>query len=263
MGKIANAATALLRARLQRRQLLNWPTDTQPKNFTEAYAVQAAFVEQLVAHYGGRPIGYKIACTNEAAQRALNVDAPFSGRLLSQFVYNSPAQLNTNDFFIRVIEPEYGVELAHDLPPKPTPYTRQEVAEAVAAIMPAIEIVDSRFEPWTTIGAMSLIADQAAHAAWVIGEPVTDWHDLDLAMEEIRLWVNGELNQTGHGQVVLGHPFNSLTWLVNTLSHKGQGLQAGDVVTTGICVDKLYYAQPGDVIKADFGPVGSVEVVFG
>ncbi|MCB0211419.1 MAG: fumarylacetoacetate hydrolase family protein [Anaerolineae bacterium] len=262
MNKIAKAAAYLMQARLTPQRLLNWTDDTRPDNFIEAYAVQDAFVEQLLAHYGGRTVGYKIACTNEAAQRDLHVDGPFSGRLLSNFVYDSPAQLYADDFFIRVIEPEYGVELGQDLPPRSTPYSRQEVADAVGAIMPAIEIVDSRFEPWTTIGAISLIADQAVHGAWVIGERVTNWRDFDLATQEISLWVDGALNQTGSGAAVLGHPFNSLTWLVNALSAKGQGLKTGDLVTTGICVDKIYYANPGEVVKADFGPIGSVTVSF-
>lgn len=263
MNKSNKAADLLLQARLNRRQLSKLPDDSLPATLAEAYAIQEALTRRLLAHYGGQQAGYKIACTNEAAQRFLNLDGPFHGPLLSALIHRSSAQLPATDFSMRAIEPEFGFEMAQSLPPRGEAYTREEVTAAVGALLPAIEIVDSRYEAWTTIGAACLIADQAAHGAWVSGERVADWRALDLAAHEARLFINGALNQTGRGAVVLGHPLNALTWLANALREQGRGLKAGDLITTGVCVDEIYEAQPGDVIKADFGVLGVVEVEFG
>lgn len=52
-----------------------------------------------------------------------------------------------------------------------------------------------------------------------------------------------------------------LTWLANILSRHGQGLKAGDFITTGITTE-VYMGQAGDQIVADFGPLGSAELSF-
>jgi 2-keto-4-pentenoate hydratase len=90
---------------------------------------------------------------------------------------------------------------------------------------------------------------------------LTDWKAIDLARQAVRLEINGEVKGTGSGAVVLGHPLNALTWLVNALNARGGGLRAGDYVTTGVTTD-IYLAERGDRVRADFGSVGFVEVTF-
>jgi 2-keto-4-pentenoate hydratase len=52
-----------------------------------------------------------------------------------------------------------------------------------------------------------------------------------------------------------------LHWLANALSARGIGLEAGQYVTTGVTTE-VYWAERGDRITADFGPVGAVELEF-
>jgi 2-keto-4-pentenoate hydratase len=237
------------------------PDAVRPRSAGEAYDCQDGVVEQLLDHYGGRMIGYKIACTNVIAQRQLSVDAPFFGRLLSAFCFDSPARVDSGQFFMRVVEAEFGFRMARDLPPVSAPRSRDEVADAVEGVIPAIEIVDSRFDDWTTIGAPSLIADNACNAAWVPGPVLTDWRGIDLAAQPVKVWVNGGLERQGSGSAVLGHPLNALHWLVNTLGSRGLGLQSGQYVTTGVTTE-VYMAELGDRIRADFGAVGTAELEF-
>jgi len=262
MDKITTAADLLLKVRTSRQRIKSLPDDCLPANLVEAYDVQDALTEGLLSLYGGQQVGYKIACTNAAAQQFLGLDGPFHGPLLSALVYQSPVQLKADDFFMCVIEPEFGFEMGQDLPPTGTAYNREQVTAAVRAVLPAIEIVESRYTGWTTAGAVNLIADQAVHGAWVVGEATTRWKDLDLAGHQMRLFVNGDLNQAGNGSVVLGHPLTALTWLANALNERGRGLEAGQYVTTGVCVDEVYFANAGDVIRADFGSLGFVEVTL-
>lgn len=254
-------AQLLCDARTKQVRLAELPETVRPKTPEEAYRCQDLLVQGLLDHYGGIGIGYKIACTNVTAQRQLNVDGPFHGRMMSAFCFDSPARIATDQFFMRVVEAEFAFRMARDLPPVLGERSNEEVAAAVDGVLPGIEIVDSRFDDWTGIGALSLIADNACHAAWVKGSLLKDWRGIDLAAQTVRLTVNGNLHREGSGRAVLGHPLNALAWLANQLSSQGRGLRAGQYVTTGVTME-VYMGQPGDRIEADFGPLGLVELAF-
>jgi 2-keto-4-pentenoate hydratase len=256
---IPSVAQLLSQSRIRHSRLAELPAGVRPQSPDEAYQCQQSVVAHLLDHYGGRTVGYKVACTNLTAQRQLHVDQPFSGRLLSAFCSDSPAVLDASQFFMRVIEAEFGFQMACDLPPGA--WSRDEIAAAVEGVLPGIEVVDSRFESWTTIGAPSLIADNACNAAYVRGSLIRDWRSLDLAAQAVRVTVNGELVREGRGSAVLGHPLAALEWLVSHLSGRGLGLEAGQYVTTGVTTE-VYFAEPGDRVLADFGDVGRVELTF-
>ncbi|MFO0802032.1 MAG: fumarylacetoacetate hydrolase family protein [Gemmataceae bacterium] len=242
--------------RRSRRVVEKLATDVLPPSQEEAYRIQAMLVERLAADAGGHTIGYKIAATNDMAQKQLNVTAPFCGRLLSHSTHPSGVTLPAAGFTHRIIEPEFGFLVGIDVPPSDVPYTKDTIAPFIAAVIPAIEVVDHRFADWTQVGAPSLIADNAIHGAWVEGEPHTDWRNVDLAAHATKLVVNGETVRNGSGAAVLGHPLNVVAWLANV-----RPLRAGDKITTGTTT-AVYFATPGDRITADFGAFGRAEVNF-
>ena len=258
---IHRGAQLLSQARIQHVRLAELPELARPQTTDEAYRCQADVVRQLVDHYGGSVIGYKIACTNTIAQRQLHVGEPFFGNLMSSFCFDSPARVTADQFFMRVVEAEFGFRMARDLPPLSRPRERDEVAAAVEGVIAGIEIVDSRFDSWTTIGAFSLIADNACNAAWVKGALLENWRGIDLAEQAVKVAVNGKLVREGSGSAVLGHPLNALEWLANSLNSRGVGLTAGQYITTGVTTE-VYMAERGDRITADFGAVGIAELVF-
>ena len=94
-------------------------------------------------------------------------------------IRREPGRLRASDFFMRVMEAEFGFQMARDLPPIGHSRTREEVAEAVEGVMAGIEVVDSRYDSWTTVGTTSLIADNACHGAWIRGALVRDWREID------------------------------------------------------------------------------------
>lgn len=236
------------------------PADVVPRTLSEGYAVQEQLVGKLLAHHGGKPIGYKIACTSELAQKALGVDGPFFGVLLSYSSHRSGAKLRAADFTVRCTEAEFAFEMADDVPAGPT-YTAESIQPFIATTLPSIEIVDHRYHNWQTVGAPSLLADNAIHGAWVVGEPYSEWRNLDLATHPVVLTINGQRTLTGSGAAVLGNPLSVVAWLANELPKFGRRLRRGDQITTGVTTD-IYLAQPGDRLTADFGPIGRVEMTF-
>ncbi len=261
MDRNAKAADLLIESRLKMKRWERLPEDCRPQTPAEGYKVQDLLVERLISSYGGHPVGYKIACTNKSAQELVGLNEPFYGRLLSASVYQNPARVNADNFFMRVIEPEFGFEMKADLPPEGAPFEPEVVADAVGAVLPAIEIVDSRYTDWTTMDGPSLIADNGCHGAWVQGESLNDWKAYDLPALEVRLIANGEVVRAGRGDMIMGHPLNALTWLANRLGRLGRGLKAGDLVSTGTCAE-IYHAEAGERIRGEFGPVGSIELNF-
>lgn len=256
------ASELLAQARTGMKRMADLPEAVKPQTLEAAYDVQDGLIPLLLAHFGGGTVGYKIACTNEIAQKQLHVPHPFFGRMLAGTTQDSPGELQASEFFMMVMEAEFAFQMAKDLPATGVDWTREQVADAVLGVMAGIEVVDSRYDSWTTMGAPSLIADNACHGAWIHGPLVTDWRGIDLAAQKVRLVINGKLKDEGSGAAVLGHPLNALTWLANALNARGLGLKAGDCITTGVTTD-IYLASAGDRVEADFGPVGHVELTIG
>jgi 2-keto-4-pentenoate hydratase len=229
---------------------------------SEAYGLQA-----LGQARGGKtPMGYKLGATSRKAQEFLQLSGPFYGRLYAQDCYQDGARLRAGDFIFRLIEPEFALVLARDLPARAQAYDEAEVAAAVARVCPAFEIVTSAYgaPAWTSAGAPALIADNGAHGAIILGQGRGNW-DLaglrGLAEVEARLWVDGREIGAGRGENAMGGPLTALTWLANALRGVGSGLRAGEVVSTGV-VTPFLELQAGQSAQADFGSLGKLGFSF-
>ena len=151
------------------------------------------------------------------------------------------------------------MRLARDLPADGAPYDRESVAGAVAACMAAIEIVDSRNADFAEVDAALLIADNAMNAGCVVGKSVERWRGLDLAALVGRMIVNGEIVGEGSGADVLGHPFEALAWLANSLVERGRMLKAGEIVLTGSMVATCWL-EPGDEMTTVIDGLGEARL---
>ena len=255
----AQAAAAMLHeAWTNGTKLAALPEPVRPRTRVEGYAVQAALARQA----GGALYGWKIAGTNAAGRRHINVAAPLAGRVLAQCVLAAGAPASLAGTVLRVAEPEFAFRMARDLPPRAAPYTAREAADAVASLHPAIEIPDTRFADVVSAGEAQLIADLACGHQFRLGPPAPPtWRGLDLAAHRLSAAIGDGPPASGEGRNVLGDPRAALAWLVNELSGLGITLRAGDVVTTGVATVPLAVA-PGDVLRADFGELGRVTLGF-
>ena len=258
---VEQAATFLADMRFEMRKVDALPEHIRPTDLTAAYRTQERMVGQLLAKRGGSAIGYKVACTSALAREQLRVPHPLFGQLLSSSTFISPVSLSANGFTVRTIEPEFGFQMAADVPESALPYTAATVAAFVGAAFPSIEIVDHRFNDWSLAGAPSIAADNAIHGAWVHGAPFANWRALDLATHEAVLTVNDSIVRRGTGAAVLDHPLNVIAWLANELPKYGKRLRHGDYITTGVVCD-VYPAQKGDRLIADFGALGQARLSF-
>ena len=257
MSATEAAARLLLNARGDHRRLPELPGDCRPADDASGYAIQDMVVDSLAVERAG----FKIGCTSDEACRIMNADGPFAGTLFAATTVPSPAELSAGAFHMRGLEGEFAFELAEDLPPRGAPYAADDIPSAIACLYPAIEIVDSRFQDWLSVGIPSVIADNAVHGALVLGAPVTGWQSTDLSHVGARMRVNGEEVRSGTGADVMGHPLNALAWIANHRAAAG-GLRAGEIVTTGTLTG-IVFVEAGDRAVADFGELGAAELKFG
>lgn len=237
------------------------PEPDRLSDLARGYAVQDA-LDALIRARGAQPIGWKIGGTNAAARQRLGLGEPFFGRLYDAVTEASPAAFPALPGFFRVLEAEIGLRLARDLPPEEAPFDAGRIAAATAALLPAIEIVGSRLEPWAEAGAPFIAADNGAHGCWIHGPALEDWSGFDPMEGEVTLSVEGGEEVTGAGRNVDGGPFGAAAWLANALAARGLGLRAGDYVTTGTVTTPVPVGA-GQVARADFGRLGVVEVRIG
>ncbi len=240
-----------------RKQIDALPAACRPHSIEAAYAIQ----DGLVASAGLPIAGYKIGATNAQVQARFGVDGPFSGRVFKDFVSPSPARVKANQVNFYAIEAEFDFVMGRALDPGGAPFTRDDVAAAVASVHPAIEVPDSRYADWLSMKAEDLIADNAIGCLLCLGAPAADGLAHDLAGQAVVVRVNGEVVSEGSGSNVLGDPWNVLVWLANHLSARGEALEAGHVVTTGSAA-AVVQCEPGDTVTADFGPIGTAAVHF-
>lgn len=259
----ATETARLIWAHWQTGQVLSaLPDACRPVTSAQGYAAQA----QLPLVSGRQVVGWKIAATSANGQAHINVSGPLAGRLLSGQVFESGATVPSAGNRMRVAEPEFAFAMAQDLPPQAEPYTQQQVMNAVAHLHPALEVPDSRMEPFTAAGEAQLLADNACARHFVLGPAAPDvWRDLDLSTYPVQAQVQHgkqlKYTRDGTGGNVLGDPRIALTWLANQLSALGITLQKGHVVTTGTCMVPLELL-PGDSASADFGALGRVNMIF-
>jgi 2-keto-4-pentenoate hydratase len=259
-ARIERAAGFLLEEHAAKRRFGPIPSEFAPGSIEEAYAVQDAFVG-LKARTCGRRIGWKIALTTPQMQRLVGVGTPIAGAMHEAQLLRSPATASVASYGRLIVEFEICVEVGDDIPPRAHPYTSEEVADAVAAVMPALEIADDRNADYATIAArgLDLIADNAWNEGAVLGAPLRDWRALDLAALRGSATINGQVVGEGRGTDAMGHPLNVVAWMANNLSGRGKTLEKGDIVITGSLVTSKFPAA-GDRIRFDAGVLGAVSL---
>lgn len=189
----------------------------------EAYATQREFVALRTAK--SPIVGYKVGLTSQAMQVQCGLDAPVSGIITTRNVLQSPATLALEDFVRLGAEIEIAVRLKRDVAPG------DDIAAAVEAVAPAMEIVDNRNCDYATLDGLSFIADNGWHEAIVLGEWQNTWPDL----ANLRAVLSDGSTEivSGLGSAALGHPFASVAWLADNLARHGHRLRAGEIVMTG------------------------------
>ena len=247
---------ALLLAQRERKQIPG-PSRTRPEmTIEDSYAIQDLGIKARLAD-GAIIRGRKVGLTSKAMQRSSKIDEPDFGTLLGDMFIDDGGEVERDRYCVPRVEIELAFVMGQRL--EGPGVGRSEALRATEYVLPSIEIIDARVEDPRTI--LDTVADNAAAAGIVLGSQRIDASAVDLRWIGGMMYRNQDLEETGLAGGVLGDPVEALVWLANKLAQFGDRLEEGHVILTGAFVRPVW-AERGDVLTADFGPMGTVSVQF-
>jgi 2-oxo-3-hexenedioate decarboxylase len=232
------------------RRTIPMLTVSEPQlDLEAAYAVQRAGVEARTAA-GDAVIGYKLGLVSRAKQRAMGVAEPLWGWLTQQMLQAEDEPLELSDLIHPRVEPELAFLLARDVPAHGA--CVPAVLAATAAVFPALEVLDSRYEDFR-FTLPDVVADNGSAARIVLGGRALPPEHVDMQREGMVLRVNGSVVDTAAGAAIAGHPAGAVAWLARA----ADGLAAGSIVLSGGLTAPVAL-EPGTTITAEYTSLGSV-----
>lgn len=222
-----------------------------------AYAVQRAGIAARIAA-GATVVGRKVGLTSAAVQAQIGVDRPDFGVLLDDMGFADGASVSTHGLLQPKIEAEVAFVLGADL--AEGDLDDAQIRAAVAQVLPALEIVDSRIAGWDITFA-DTVADNGSSALFVLGTSTATLDDVEPVDVEMSMTRGGEVVSTGSGAACLGDPLNALAWLARTARDFGEPLRAGQVILSG-ALGPMVPVTAGDTFEAQISGLGSVSVSF-
>ncbi|MCU7810268.1 MAG: 4-oxalocrotonate decarboxylase, partial [Candidatus Thiodiazotropha sp. (ex Notomyrtea botanica)] len=134
------------------------------------------------------------------------------------------------------------------------------VLAATDFVIPAVEIIDSRYENFR-FDLISVIADNASSSRFVLGGQMADPADVDMRTLGVVMEKNGQVVELGAGAAVLGHPAASVALLANMLGERGEEIPAGTLILTG-GITAAVAMEKGDSLNVRYQGLGSVGMRF-
>jgi 2-keto-4-pentenoate hydratase len=259
-NKIDVVAEALAKAWREGGVVAPLAEELWPTNLAEGYQVQDALARRLDYEISG----WKLGMTSQAAMKGQGVDHPVHfGREYRNFTQASPARFRMSDFRNPpVLEGEFAFRMGQDLPPRKEPYSMDEVRDAVEALVMSIDMVDTRWGVHPSkLDIYQGLADSANSGAFVIGDELEGWQSLNLATLPVNVYLDGEHASgepwEGEQRCTLEQLYAALHWAANSLSERGFGFKASEVVSTG-SPHQPVFMEKGAEIVIRYGDVGEI-----
>lgn len=212
------------------------------KETDEAYAVQAALVARRLAR-GERLTGFKLGFTSLAKMRQMGVSDLIHGRLTDRMEIPDGGTLDVSGLIHPRVEPEVAFLLGDTLLPGGDPMA------AVAAVAPALEVIDSRYDGFR-FSLPEVIADNTSASGYAVGP----WSAPgELGNLGVLLELDGRLAETGSTAAILGHPLRALA----SAARLAGSLAPGTVVLAGAATAAVPLP-PGTHVRAEVAGLGTV-----
>lgn len=156
------------------------------------------------------------------------------------------------------IEPEIAFVVARDLPPRPVPYSANQIQDAIQEARMVLELLGTRYQDHLAPTPIDLLADSYNHHALFIGPVITNIFDLSLESLHVKITSPGAVLFDKVHPHPSGDPMKSFSWLVHFLNERGQGLKEGQIVTTGSYAG-IVEAPLGVPLHIELGGAGSFD----
>jgi 2-keto-4-pentenoate hydratase len=244
---LLEAADLLLDSRRTGITLADLPAELIPTDVAEAY-----FVQDAVAKNFGEVGGYKIGAPTPE-------DTPIFAPMPAAWMAASGSTLANGRY--RGLEAEIAFLVGEDLPPRETPYSREEALAAMASCHPAIEVLESGFTDPTVVPKLAMFADLQVHGGFVYGPAFVGWRSLDFSAESVVLAVDGIVRVERTGSNTSGDLLRLIPWLANEGAVRTGGLRKGQWITTGSWTGSTL-ASSGSSVSVDFANAGRLDLRY-
>jgi 2-keto-4-pentenoate hydratase len=248
------AAAGLVEAERTRRWMEPITLTYDEADIEDAYAIGQYVTETKVA--AGRVVkGHKVGLTSKAMRSTTGATEPDYGTIFDNWFLDEGTQVPMSTLNRPLVEIELVFVLRGELG-GPT-VNAVDVIRATDFILPAVEVVDSRFSKRGKPGVVDSIADAASCGFIMVGGNPRELTQLDIRHVAGALYKNGEIEESGTAAAVMGNPINSVAWLARKLHEFGVTMQAGHTVLSGSFI-RAHPMEAGDTFVADFGPLGQI-----
>jgi 2-oxo-3-hexenedioate decarboxylase len=233
-------------------------TDDYPEmTYKDAYDIQWA-ARALKEARGTKIVGMKMGLTSQAKMKQMGVPNPCYGYLADYFACGDNSVIKIDELIHPKIEAEIAFVLKDDLV-GPGCHIG-DVLAATDFIMPAIEVIDSRYKDFK-FDLKSVIADNSSSSRYITGGESKSVQDIDLKTLGVVLQINGETMEVAAGAAVLGHPATSIAMLANMMGERGETLKAGSFILSG-AITSAHTVNKGDNITVMFQNLGTLTTRF-
>jgi 2-keto-4-pentenoate hydratase len=219
--RVRIVAARLEEARRTGKKIPPLNEDVRPRDEREAAAVR----DTVMRLRKSRHAGWKVALSPAGEVTA----SPF----LSDGVLMSPAQISIPQAASLGIETELAFRMKRAFPVSRENISTQTTLDAVDAVMPALELLDSRYEAGFGSPRLDLLADHLGNFGVILGSVLPDWRKRNLGAVAMSLASAGPTPETVSGAHPLGDPIAPLVALARHLAQNGESIAPSDVVITG------------------------------
>ncbi len=256
-GNIAMLAERVEHAQLNAMTLTKLTAEFPQFSMLDGYAVQDALRARAIAR-GSRLVGFKAGLTSKAKMKQMGVEVPSFGYLTNDMCVAEGSAIPVDGLIHPRVEAEVAFVTGTDL--SGADCTAEAVLAATDFVLPALEVIDSRYEKFK-FDLESVIADNGSAARYVAGGRPRNVADLDLRSLGVVVEKNGEIQACAASAAVMGHPAEAVAMLVRHLHQRGEILPAGSFVMSGGITEAIAVAA-GDSIIARFQELGSISIRF-
>jgi 2-keto-4-pentenoate hydratase len=248
-SQLLQAVNLLLDARRTSTPIADLPVEIRPTTIEESYWVQDAMAQAF-----GPVGGYKIGAPNAEA-------TPMFAPMPLGWIAPGGSLLSGAQWRYRGLEAEIAFQLAHDLPARATPYSREEALAAVGSCHPVIEVLEAGLIDPTAADKFSGWADLQMHGGLIYGPAIEGWQKIDWNAEKVALAVDGTIRVERTGSNTSGDLLKLIPWLANHGTARTGGLKAGQWITTGSWTGNTQ-AEAGSTVDVSFQNAGRVTLRF-
>lgn len=226
-------------------------TENDPLAVEDAYAIQALAFSRRLGR-GERQVGMKMGFTSKVKMVQMGVDQMIWGRLSDAMRVEEGGEVSRARYVHPRAEPEVAFLMSKPLAGLVSP---AEALDAVEAVAPAIEIIDSRFKAFK-FSLADVVADNSSSSSFVVGgwnRPGGDLTNLGMILE-----FDFRPVQIGSTAAILGDPVRSLVAAARLLGEQGLRLEPGWVVMAGAAT-AAQAVEPGTHVRNVVQGLGTVQ----